>query len=87
MTCEKPLVAAGVESGSGGTNQGLFNLPAPSLCPPALLSYIVFYKLNGANLLSNEGEMTKAWETIAKSVSSLICTMEGGCGKDYHFQN
>ena len=34
---EKPLVAAGVESGSGGTNQGLFNLPAPSLCPPALL--------------------------------------------------
>ena len=26
--------------------------------------------------------MTKAWETIAKSVSSPICTMEGGCGND-----
>ena len=36
VTCEKPLVAAGVESGSGGTNRGFFGLPAPSLCPPAL---------------------------------------------------
>ena len=36
VTCEKPLVAAGVESGTGGSNQGLFGLPAPSLCPPAL---------------------------------------------------
>ena len=70
VTCEKPLVAAGVESGSGGNNQGLFGLPAPSLssCILALLVcwtwfmtslHIVFYKLNGANLLSNEGEMRR----------------------------
>jgi len=70
VTCEKPLDAVGVESGSGNTNQGFFDLPAPSLCPPALwpcllvepvLSSldVVFYKLNGANPLSNGGEMRR----------------------------
>jgi len=36
VTCEKLLDAVGVESGSDDTNRGLFDLPAPSLCPPAL---------------------------------------------------
>ena len=45
MTCEKPLVAAGVESGSDDTNQGLFGLPAPFLCPPALYSLVILLNL------------------------------------------
>jgi len=36
VTCEKPLDTVGVASGSGDTNQGFFDLPAPSLHPPAL---------------------------------------------------
>jgi len=36
VTCERPLDAVGVASGSGDTNQGFFDLPAPSLHPPAL---------------------------------------------------
>ena len=78
VTCEKPLVAAGVESGSGGrTMVYLVFLHLPSvLLHYGLVSWsnlaydlIAIYKLNDANPLSNEGEMRRMnFEEDRKSV-------------------